>query len=70
MTVGKVPVEGSKVVFLDLPVNRAKGIVGLKGEVVKVQDYVLHVRLDDPLGDSILPSGKHYPTRKQVEVLS
>jgi hypothetical protein len=64
------PSEGSKVRFLDIEANRSKGVVGLEGEVTKVQDYVLHVKMGQPIAGSILPSGRQYATRQQVEVLS
>jgi hypothetical protein len=64
------PVEGSRVRFLDTEGNRIKGIAGLEGEVTKVQDYILHVKMDLSTAGSVLPSGRQYPTRSQVEVLS
>jgi hypothetical protein len=69
MVQNQTPSEGDRVRILDFEATRVKGIVGLEAEVVKVQDYILHLEMDNPLGNSILPSGRQYVIRKHVEVL-
>lgn len=61
--------EGATVVFTDVQGNREKGLVGARGKIVRVVDYVLHIQMDDAYNNSILPSGLQYPTRNQVEVI-
>ena len=42
-----IGVEGDKVRFVPNDRNAAKGVVGLEGEIVKRQDFIVHVKVGD-----------------------